>query len=343
MRKIINYFSFGKIINILMDIDYKLYHIIMLLLILIGAVCNCFSKQPLPRFWLLTISFAIMIYINIYAIKQVGSFFKDIEHILSGELILFLARKEFLKHAYSNINWAIILCLPACIVPVVIYIIKYPLGLPIKIFAFTALYFIISLCFINYMQYIYLIMLSHYLYIHYQKIEQYDRARPHKTNWIMKISALTNKQSNLFFVVGSMFIILLQQITFSELYDVNIDNDIISKGMVIYLWLIIVFAIIIMFPVFSVCSYLFIKCLIDRLTEKSIQDCENMNKIFNKSKKRKKYLELVQLNELKILMLEKNPSYPRKPLVAYAFSYIFAILNFGATIQAIFSLYNTLY
>lgn len=59
---------------------------------------------------------------------------------MSGDRVLFLARKKLEKNMYSNKNWLIILILPVFIIPVVIYIIKCPLGLPIKIFAYTALY-----------------------------------------------------------------------------------------------------------------------------------------------------------------------------------------------------------
>ncbi len=43
-------------------------------------------------------------------------------------------------------------------------------------------------------------------------------------------------------------------------------------------------------------------------------------------------------NQMKVLMLEKTPKYPQKPFVVYAASYIIAIINFAATVQAAISL-----
>lgn len=340
MKQMVNKLSFKNIFQQLMNMRYISYNLIMLLLILLGSICNCVSNHTLPKFWLLTGSFAFMIYINIYAIKQVGIFYNNINKILPDEPALNESKEKYLKRANSNLNWAIILTLPVLIVPVVIYIIKYQIGMPVKIFAFSALYFIISLCFINYMQYIYLIRLSQNIYSNNKKIKEYNIERPHKTEWIIKISALTNKQSNLFFGVGSLFIFLLYQITFSGEYGVEIVNDIVSKRIVIYLWLIIVFAIILMFPIFSYLSYFFIKKLIDSLIDNSICKYEKSEIKYSSSKKYKKQKELVLINKAIILLLEKSPSYPRKPLVSYAFSYILAIFNFFAAIQATLSLFG---
>lgn len=46
------------------------------------------------------------------------------------------------------------------------------------------------------------------------------------------------------------------------------------------------------------------------------------------------------MNKAIILLLKKTPSYPRKPLASYALSYILAIFNFFAAIQATLSLFG---
>ena len=239
---------------------------------------------------------------------------------------------------YSNKNWLIILILPVFIIPVVIYIIRCPLGLPIKIFAYTALYIILALCFIGYTQYVNLIMMAHACSKGAGQITRYDRNRPHKTEWIVKLASLTNKQSNLFFFAGAGFVALLYLITFTEYYDVQLD-DVSSKIIVFYLWGIVAVAIVIMFPLFSLFSYLSIKNLIAKLVEMEINECASLQNMVKKKKKKQQHLELLQaFNQVKIYMLEKTPVYPQKPLVAYAFSYIIAAINFAATVQAAISL-----
>ena len=257
---------------------------------------------------------------------------------MAGDNTLLLIRAKLEKGLYSNLNWLIILILPGFILPVVIYIIKCPLGLPIKIFAYIALYIIIALCLTGYTQYVSLIRFAHDCSKKADQISIYDHTRPHKTEWIAKLASLTNKQSNMFFLVGAGFIALLYLITFTDYYAVHMD-EILSKTGVFYLWAIVTLAIVIMFPIFSLCSYFCIKNLIIKLVDKEIRECNSIQNMATRSRKKQKHLELLwTLNQIKILMLEKTPEYPQKPSVAYATSYIIAAINFAATVQAAISL-----
>lgn len=333
-----SYLSFGKLIKLIADIPYKVYHIIMFLLISVCINCNYFSIHKLPMIGILVAGFVVIVYFDIYSIKQTYEFLNNIGTAMAGDNTLLLARTRLEKRMYSNLNWSFILIAPAFILPVVIYIIRRPLGLPIKIFAYTALYIIIALCLIGYMQYINLIRLAHDCSKDANQISIYDHTRPHKTEWIVKLASLTNKQSNLFFLVGSGFIALLYLITFTNYYAVHMD-EILSKTGVFYLWAIVTLAIVIMFPVFSLCSYFCIKSLITKLVDKEIRECNTIQNMAAKSRKKQRHLELLQaMGQIKILMLEKAPEYPQKPFVAYAASYIIAAINFAATVQAAISL-----
>ncbi len=254
------YLSFEKLVKIIACIPYWIYHIIIFSLVIVCLLCNNCSNRRLPFLWVLVTGFIIIIYLDIYSIKQTYDFCNNAGKLMSGDQILLLARIRFEKNLYSEWNWLFVLIVPSCILPSVIYIIKYPLGFPIKIFAYTALYIIISLCVIGYMQYVNLILMIRDCSMKAEQILMYDRNRPYKTDWIVKLSSITNKQSNLFFFVGSGFIALLFLITFTDFYDVQMTEN-ISKIGVIYLWTIISCAIVVMFPVFSVCSYLYIKML----------------------------------------------------------------------------------
>ena len=281
-----SYLSFGKLIKLIADIPYKVYHIIMFLLISVCINCNYFSIHKLPMIGILVAGFVVIVYFDIYSIKQTYEFLNNIGTAMAGDNTLLLARTRLEKRMYSNLNWPFILIAPAFILPVVIYIIRRPLGLPIKIFAYTALYIIIALCLIGYMQYINLIRLAHDCSKDANQISIYDHTRPHKTEWIVKLASLTNKQSNLFFLVGSGFIALLYLITFTNYYAVHMD-EILSKTGVFYLWAIVTLAIVIMFPVFSLCSYFCIKSLITKLVDKEIRECntiQNIRQLRNKFK-----------------------------------------------------------
>lgn len=335
MRQIL---SFKTIIELIANIPYCIYHTIIVSLILVGTICNCSCNDPLPWFGVLVVGFVAIVYLDIYSIKQTHEFYKQMETVMSGDTVLFLARKKLEKNMYSNKNWLIILILPVFIIPVVIYIIRCPLGLPIKIFAYTSLYIILALCFIGYTQYVNLIMMAHACSKGADQITRYDRNRPHKTEWIVKLASLTNKQSNLFFFAGAGFVALLYLITITEYYAVQLD-DVSSKIIVFYLWGIVAAAIVVMFPIFSLCSYLSIKNLITKLVEREINECASLQNMAKKKKKKQQHLELLQaFNQVKIYMLEKTPVYPQKPLAAYAFSYIIAAINFAATVQAAISL-----
>lgn len=330
--------SFKTVIKLIAGLPYDTLHAIITFLILIGMNCNYCFDNPLPMFWILVAGFVAIVHSDIYSIKQTYEFNKKMKLIMAGDSVLHQEREKLEKKMYSNKNWLIILILPAFIVPVVIYIIKCPLGLPIKVFAYTALYIILALCFMGYTQYVNLIMMAHACSKQAKQITQYDKNRPHKTEWIAKLAALTNKQSNLFFFVGAGFIGLLYLITFTKYYAVQLDDS-SSKMIVFYLWGIIATAIVTMFPVFSLCSYLSIKNLITQLVEKAINECNTLQNIPNNGRIKQQHLELLQaFNQIKIYMLEKTPVYPQKPLIAYAISYIIAGINFVATVQAAISL-----
>lgn len=328
--------SFKTLIELLALLPYRIYHVIMFFLILICSLCNYSSRHTLPMFWVLVAGFVTIIYLDIYSIKKTYNFSKNMSQIMSDDNALSFAHKKLEKRMYSNRNWFIILVLPICILPFVIYIIRCPLGISIKIFAYTALYIIIALCLIGYIQYVNLIRLTHDCSKEANHIIKYDKNRPYKTEWIVKLASLTNKQSNLFFFVGSDFILLLYLITFTDFFSVQLDVCIIKK-IVIYLWGIIIIAIVIMFPVFSLYSYLSIKNLISQLVEQEINNCSILLDL--NTKKNKEHLKVLQaINQIKIIMLDKTPVYPEKPLVVYAISYIIAIINFVAAVQATISL-----
>lgn len=338
MKTIRQYLSFEKIIKIIAQLSYKTYYIIIFLLIVIAAICNYSSEHSLPMFWVLVLGFIIIIYLDIYSIKQTYSFYKNINFFISGDEVLLAARKKLEDKMYSNRNWLFALILPGLIVPIVIYTIKCNLGVPIKIFAYTSLYFILSLCFIGYIQYVGLIMTAYYCLRHAKKITKYDTNRPHKTKWIVKLATLINIQSNLFFFVGASFISLLYLISFTKMYGVDLNSN-INRIFVVYLWSIVLIAIVIMFPIFSICSYLVIKKIIEQLIENVISECNNLLNILEKKSGNQKQFEILKaFNQIKILMMENTPVYPQKPLVAYAFSYIIAFINFAATVEAVLSL-----
>lgn len=295
-----NHLSFEKLIKLIAHIPYKVYHVIMLILVLVCLYCNCISGHKLPMIGILVIGFVVIVYFDIYSIKQTDEFLSNIGIAMAGDNTLLLVRTRLEKRMYFNLNWLIILIAPLFILPVVIYIIKCPLGLPIKIFAYTALYIIIALCLIGYMQYINLIRLAHDCSKDADQISIYDHIRPHRTEWVVKLASLTNKQSNMFFLVGAGFIALLYLITFTDYYAVCMDERLSNAG-VIYLWAIVTLAIVIMFPVFSLCSYFCIKNLITKLVDKEIKECNTIQNMAARSRKKQRHLELLQaLGQIKI-------------------------------------------
>ena len=321
-----NNLSFEKLIKLIADIPYNKYHVIILLLISACINCNYSSIHRLPMIGVLIAGFVFIVYLDIYSIKQTYEFYNYIGTAMAGDNTLLLARTKLEKRMYSNRNWLIILIPPLFILPVVIYIIRCPLGLPIKIFAYTALYIIIALCLIGYTQYVNLIGLAHDCSKEADQISIYDHTRPHKTEWVVKLASLTNKQSNMFFLVGAGFIALLYLITFTDYYAVRMDEA-FSKTGVFYLWAIVTLAIVIMFPVFSLCSYFCIKHIISKLVQKEINECNSIQNIVERRPKKQRHLEILQtLNQMRVLMLEKTPEYPQKPFVVYAVSYIRAII-----------------
>lgn len=331
--------AFKGLIALLCKTSSKKYVLIVGTLIVIGAICNYASNKPLPMFWALVCGFALVIYMDIHSIRQSGLFHEKMVEVGEADFVLRDQKERLNKLFYSGRNWIIIFLVPTLIVPAVIYIIQYPLGFPIKIYAYTMLYLIIALCVISYSEYVYLIIFSFYLYKNAKKIQKYNHDRPHKTEWLELLAGITNKQSNYFFITGTNFILLLALITLSGMYDVSLENK-ISLIFVVYLWMLIAIGIVLMFTIFSLCSYLFIKLLVDRLTQKSICNYELECKAYAYNKRRLNCREMIELIKIKILLLEQTPSYPYKPLSRYAISCIVGIINFGATLESICSLHE---
>ena len=113
-----NHLSFEKVIELIANIPYKVYHVIMFLLISVCINCNYFSIHKLPMIGVLIAGFVVIIYFDIYSIKQTYEFFNNIGTAMAGDNILLLARTRLEKRMYSNLNWLIILIAPAFILPV---------------------------------------------------------------------------------------------------------------------------------------------------------------------------------------------------------------------------------
>lgn len=330
---------FQRLVILLCKTSSINYIYIVGILVVIGAMCNYSSNKPLPMFWVLVAGFAFVIYMDIHSIRQSGTFLKQIEKSMAGDCTLRDQRAKLTKRFYSKRNWIIVFLVPTLILPAVIYIIRYPLGIQIKIFAYTALYLIIALCVISYSQYVYLIIFTYDLYKNAIYIKKYNHDCPHKTKWLSTLADTTNKQSNYFFITGTNFILLLSLITLSQKYDVSLES-MTSLILVGYLWMLIIIGIVLMFTIFSLCSYYFVKLLIDNLSQKSISIYEQQHTGYGNDNRKQKYKELMILTEIKIMLLEQTPSYPHKPLVRYAMSYIVGAINFVATLESLRSLYT---
>lgn len=92
-----SYLSFGKLIKLIADIPYKVYHIIMFLLISVCINCNYFSIHKLPMIGILVAGFVVIVYFDIYSIKQTYEFLNNIGTAMAGDNTLLLARTRLEK------------------------------------------------------------------------------------------------------------------------------------------------------------------------------------------------------------------------------------------------------
>ena len=276
--KIIKVLCFGNIVDKLSRIKTSIYILLALYAVILGFGFNFFDPMPLfiikgPMGFL--ISTTLLFSLNYFRKKS-----EKLKFEMVGDPILFVSYKKFTKRSSSNFNYIFCFIMPIffCLISIIL---KFVIMNPIGIYSLICLFPVVFLAFIVYQQYIYLLLLLWGL--SRNESEMYNKLMPESTKWYKVIFEMSGNYKNLFFILGSFFVILF--IIFSPYNTIEIIFFIGKTSEIFWplllSWIIIFFAIIVLFPVSAILRNFLLLRILQNMKSNSV---EYYTELANKSR-----------------------------------------------------------
>lgn len=312
---------YKKIINGFFKISYKKIIPIFIMYYLIGSIFN-----RVDNFTDFDYYHFVFCFIALVSVLIVHSTKKDIDSISSKiivDRIHIIDIWNRLTTSSSNIVFPIIIGAYFGVMAMIL--------VDIPLFSLTTLYMELSyvICFIcsfiGYLQFCYLKYISFRIY-KADKINNYFKEYPAKTEWLINYTKLTNKYRNSFFFLGSLYLISIYRfITLEGFGVINKANSLQFNKVILYLFSFnSIIAIAVIFPLLSLFEHFCISSYVDKLKLKTIKKLQQRNY-------KKKDLKLSQL----IVSIANTPDYPTSDTLGKLFSTISAMLNFFVSLQSL--------
>lgn len=331
VQQIVSKMHYENMLNLLICRNWKYFLFALISAIVVGTITNYSTSNPLPLFWLYIIGFSEVLSVTLYSVRMLHKNMKKFDISASGDASLLNEKAKYKQQYNADYNWILTFLIPTIVVLIIQHLITIQMSLLLKIFCYGSLFFIIGLSVVTYAQYVHFILFVRTLSKIRSNINVYDHITPYKSPWIIALSETANKESNLFFVVGLTYIILFYVISFSGLYgiaNVEVIDSILLGG----LWLGAIIGIVVLFPIYTVVSYLKIKKIINKINDQQEQLLRRNCSIAQAQPMFTYTHQLILFNFLSL------PTYPCKPLISYAISYVIAAINFVASLQACYSI-----
>lgn len=302
--------------------------------VMVGQASNFFCTNKFPLFFVYQFAFLIILYISYYSIYYFNNFWKTFDVQTAFDVHIMAMRNYFKIKRTENINWLYPFSVSTCVL-IVIHILygQTPLNIFMRIYCYSALYVIVFICTVGYTQYIIFIRLLIKLSKTNLPIEIYDKILPYNTIWVNTLSDTAYKGSCMFFIVGLLYIILFYVFSFTPYFGIKLEPPLHLCGIILF-WIAIIIFIVLAFPCYFVIS---IKSL-DKIVEKlKLQRKRNLQTemlySYNNTILKQLYINI-------LISLDSTPNSPKKPLISSVISAGIGLINFLASAQACFSLFQ---
>lgn len=152
---------------------------------------------------------------------------------------------------------------------------------------------------------------------------------PAGISWVQRITKLSHLYRTIFFTVGCTYIIAFAGFCFWPDMAAQVDSPFFY-----ILWGIIFVAIVLTFPVISLCEHKWIKQIVQHLKDSYIRDMENEQTILRKSSSPQWASAVVSISARQII---ESKDYPCSSLWGEGYAITMTIVNFIAAITTLFT------
>lgn len=244
---------------------------ISFLLIIFGFILNYYFFMSLFLIKMLLV--LGILNILIFAIRYFDVNIEEIFIEVAGDSVINANKKNFFNNIYSNSNIIISLIVGAYFVTISILLNFVQFNF-LGLFALVALLVTVFVSILGYLINIYLIKFVWSL--SKANISNYSTFYPANTRWLVLTSKLVNYSQNIFFVSGSMYIILFSLFSPTNTIEIlSSPHNNLNIFIPLFLsWLIIIAAIIIAFPITLIIKNLSIRNIVENMKFRSIKEFE---------------------------------------------------------------------
>lgn len=293
-------------------------------------VVNAANRPSLPLFPLFLLLFYTAIALSYYSLYMNEKANLELDKTLQGERTLVAKKTRHLRDRFSGANYfphilsLYVFLLPLCYSgstnQVVIWV------------CFSALFVIVNVSIMGYTQYIHFLRFVHSIASEKKPITKYDEDNPNGTPWLVSIAKNNQKYSVMFFVVGMCYIVLFFIYSQSGLFP---QKSCAGSILVIQAaWMILVFGIVVVFPITSIIAVYDIKRIANRLKEQELSKLKNRREHLNDEAHKATFTSI-------IVVLSNTPEYPIKILLSSLFSGAIEAINVAAALISIVPVYQS--
>lgn len=312
-KKIILYAFLLEHINI---IKWQAMYAITIIVSIIIAYINYHNQPNLPLFPLFWTLFFCILILSFHSLKMNRKINEKLDKIMIADEVLVRKKLKSKKDCYSNINLIFhglsgyVFLLPLCY--------NKPIDNLVLWVCFIALFFIVNMSIMGYIQYVYFIKFVHSIKKESEHIYLFNSDNPYDTDWLVLIAKNAQKYNVMFFVVGICYILLFYIFSFSGMY---IEINGLSQFLIIQVaWGILVAGIVIVYPLSSVLVVKDIKCISLRLKQQQLLKLEKRRSCIKDENTKNSYTSI-------ILLLKQTPDYPIKVLASSIFATCIEVIN----------------
>ncbi len=281
-------------------------------------------------YWALYISLFSCIQITVLkAIHYYVKILTEINAILASQKSLRYASSFYYRYIYKNPLYFFLPCL-------IVFVFSWG-GLtlfraitinPLLIWIMILFSVTVYISIVGYVQYMFLAFFLFKLSLKDYKFfgvrHSLNEYIPADINWLQKLTKLVHVYRIVFFSIGSLYIIAFG--CFCYLPNFNVEHN---SPFFFTLWIIIFFAIVLIFPIISILEYSWIKKIVIKIKNSYIFDAEKEIKYikFNSTKKNELKLQIYFLQNIYTQLIAESRDYPNDSIINVVCSSCLAVFN----------------
>lgn len=314
----------SSILSYIATIKILIVVIFAITIVAIGLLLNYSSEKSFPAFVFYQGVLLSSLALSYLSIRRNLKVIKLTNMLMSSDIVLINCREVYKAKRESNSNYIIPIILSTSIVWMISHILILEVGVVFRIYCYAALWCIVFICSLGYIQYIRFISFVASLSNHTEAINRYNHTIPSETDWLNNLSNIASTYSVLFFIVGGLFICLFYDFTFSERFIILFKQEYLKIAFAVF-WGLLVIGIVIAFPCFAILTSVYIRRIAKKLKRQRTTELFKLKSFTKEIIERNSYDSLV-------ILIDRTPNYPENYWFRYCISSLVGLLNVWGSI-----------